>query len=214
MAGVALGWVYPPMWVIWAMGVPGLLLVLGGLFTFDADPCDEHLRRIKPNAKHLAQNLANLDNWRSAFEHDVLLDGTAMPRAKAMEKLLYRFTRFFSAAWLYEDHCRGHRLHDEVIDWLREIYKALGEPRQGPTDERVMSDDLHAIGEAGAQGWGTDQVRIKSRKEIETAMSGEEFDPLRRLLEKADPENDAGARLESVEKALERLGDRLESKHY
>jgi hypothetical protein len=214
MVGAALGWADPPPCVIWAVGVAGGLLVLAGLLTVDADHCDAHLRRVKPNAAHLAQNLTNFDSFWSAFERGELLDGTLMSRDEAMAQLLYRFTRFFSAAWVYEDHCRKHRHHDEVVDWLREVYKSLGEPKRGDSDERVMSEQLHAIGEAGTDAWGTEEVRPKPRGRVEDALKTDAFVPLRRLLEKADLGTDALARLERTAKALERLTKRLGEKGY
>jgi hypothetical protein len=214
LVGAALGWVNPPPCVIGGVGVFGLILVALGLLTLDADPCDGHLRDVKPNAIHLSQNLANFDGFWWAFEKDELLDGTHMSCAEAMDQLLFRFTRFFSAAWIYESHCREHRLHEEVVDRLREVYRALGEPRKGCSDERVMSGQLHAIGEAGMNNWGTSTVGFKSRREVQAAMSGDEFDPLRRLLKTAHPDSDARVRLESTLQALHRLQQHLSEKGY
>jgi hypothetical protein len=203
------------VWVVWAVGVVGLLFALAGLLTLDPKPCDGHLKRVKPNATHLAQNLNNFDSFCWAFENDEFLDGTFISSAEAMEQLLFRFTRFFSAAWVYEDHCRDHGPHEEVVDWLREVYKALGEPKKGESDERVTSDQLHAIGEAGTSGWGTDQVRAKSREEMKDVIPGDLFSPLKRLLDMAADENsDARARLRRTLEALERVRDRLTEKRY
>jgi hypothetical protein len=173
------------------------------------DICEERLKRVAANANHLAQHLANFDSWWWAFEHDELPEGEPMPRAQAMDTLLFRFTRFFSAAWIYEDQCRMHRPHDEVVDWLIEVYTALGKPKAGPSDERVMSQDLHAIGEAGTNDWGTAQVRAKSHPEVREGLDDDVFDPLRRFLNAAAPNTEARTRLEAVAKAAKHVTERL-----
>jgi hypothetical protein len=172
------------------------------------DPCAERLKRAEANANHLANQLGNFDNWWWALQNDELPDGHPMPRAKAMEELIFRFTRFFSAAWLYEDHCREHQPHDEVVEWLREIYGPFGKPKNGSSDDRIMSQELHAIGEAGTNDWGTAQVRLKSEAEVKNAIDDNVFDPLRRFLSRAGPDTEVLARLEIVREVLERAEER------
>jgi hypothetical protein len=171
--------------------------------------CAERLKRVEANANHLANQLGNFDNWWWALKNDELPDGHPMPRAKAMEELVFRFTRFFSAAWLYEDHCRDHQPHDEVVEWLREVYWEFGKPKKGPTDDRIMSQELHAIGEAGTNDWGTSQVRLKSDAEVKGAMDNNVFDPLKRFLGGAAPDTETLARLEIAREAIERVRERL-----
>lgn len=171
--------------------------------------CAERLKRVEANANHLANQLGNFDKWWRALTNDELPDGHPMPRAKAMEELVFRFTRFFSTAWLYEDHCREHQPHDEVVEWLREVYRAFGEPKNGPTDDRIMSQELHAIGEAGTNDWGTPQVRLKSDAEVKSGIDDDVFDPLRRFLSRASPDTETLARLERTREAVERVREGL-----
>jgi hypothetical protein len=72
-----------------------------------------------------------------------------------------------------------------------------------------MSQELHAIGEAGTNDWSTAQVRLKSEAEVKDAMQDDVFDPLRRFLGKAGPSSEPLACLEIARKALERLTDSI-----
>lgn len=134
-----------------------------------------------------------------------------MTGEEAMETLLTGFTKFFAAAWTYEQLCGTHSHHQQAVGWMKPVYFAMGTRKEATSEKRVMSQDLHDIGVAGTNGeWDTPRVRAKSPPEIRAILSKRAFRPLRALLEAASPNSKERRRLEATAAALERLSEELE----
>ncbi len=191
---------------------------------FCGDP-EERLDLLLVGANQLANVLKNFDNWLPAVMHkryeDKLPDGTStVTHAEAMQALLFAFAQFFSAAWIYEDHCRKewHRRTD-IKKYVREVYEALGKRPIGPKDdETVRSDQLHSIGELSTEGWRTAQARPLGKADFEVKVKSdpllaEALKPLGKFLRKAGPDTEAHARVEAAEKSLQRVKECLPPKY-
>lgn len=220
-------------YVVWYL-LAALLLGLGVVLwvmlhrkqppSSDSDLCGDpgvRLSRLAQSARQLAHNLAHFDNWWAAVEDEGfdgrLPDGRRTTHAEAMQTLLFMFAQFFSATWTYQDHCRRHRHRSEVIGWVNEVYRALGDGPGGPTDASIMSNQLHAVGVRSTTGWGTVRARPVQFAEFKVEMIGnpqfiEDLKPLTKLLRTAGPATEARTRLEATEGAVRRVEEKLGKK--
>ena len=208
LCGAALGWAHPPALVIGLVGVAGALLLFRGLRTLETpDPCGDpkvRLSLLAQGAHQLAHNLEHFDNWWEAVRSEdfdgKLPDGRPTTHPFAMQTLLYGFAQFFSAAYTYQEHCRGR----PPLDSVKQVYKALGDNPGGDTDYSLMSNELHAVGRLSTTGWGTAEARPIQFADFKIDIENdprfvEDFKALRRLLRMAAPGTEARARLEAVE---------------
>jgi hypothetical protein len=190
------------------------------------DPCGdsgERLRELAKSAERLEHHLTHFDNWRPAVtnqDFDGWVDGRHTTHAAAMQTLLYGFARFFSAAWTYEEQCDTHGDWNEVMEWVRDVYKAFSADPGGLDDYPLMSEPLHELGERSTPGFGKAEARPIELVEFRNQMAddprfAEYFEPLRTLLQKASPDGSdtpARARLRAVEKSVTRVKDGLNEK--
>ena len=113
-----------------------------------------------------------------------------------MQTYFFSFGLFFSVTWTYQSFCRGHQDREKVIEWVDEVYNALGNPLEGCTESRLMSRELHKIGERSTWRWGTAEARPLSRTEFEDEIEDnprlvEAVQPLREFLCEADRDTEA-----------------------
>ncbi|MGN6258598.1 MAG: hypothetical protein ACTHN3_12760 [Solirubrobacterales bacterium] len=172
-----------------------------------------------------ANILENFDNWQAAVENneyeDRLPDGTStVTHAEAMQTLHYAFAQFFSAAWIYEDHCSEdwHRSGD-LKEAVGKVYKAFGDRPIGPVDdETIMSGQLHTLGELSSERWRSAEAKPLGPADFE-AKAGKDpqlaaaLKPLERFLLAAEPNTEAHARVEAAKNAVKGVRDWLDNHH-
>jgi len=187
------------------------------------DGCRELLIVERRGANQLVDALEHFSNWWPAIEDEnftgKLPDGYGpTTHQKAVEKLLFKFGQFFSAAWSYQSFCPNHRDAGEVKALVDEVYLTLGKPGQPGdlTDARVDSDELHVIGRLCTEGWGDPEARPFEEIDFKAVLKQhpEEFESLRTFLLKADTGTSARTRLQETEKAAKHVHDRLKEKGY
>lgn len=189
-----------------------------------ADPCgDPNHRRAEliTSAKRLEGELERFPKvwWPAVSDPD--FDGETFghfrtTHADAMQKLLYAFAFFFSAAWIYEKQCKGHhgRRRKQVLDLVGEVYLALGSHTRSDTD--IIVDSLQVIavaerstsheGEARAQPIGVSDFNTQLRDNPTFAA---DFEPFKKFLTAAEPNTDTGERLVSTQEAVKRVREKL-----
>ena len=178
----------------------------------------ERLNQLRLSAKWLAHDLGNFQTWWPAVENDGFdnrIGGRPTTHKEAMQRLLFIFARFFSAAWAYECDCPNHPARNEVIELVVGVYSALGDDPDGPPDHSLMSQQLHAIGELSTTKWGTADAwpmgEAAFGAEVESSPHfADAFKQLKRLLLAAKPETKARVRLETAAKAAKNVEEGLD----
>lgn len=174
------------------------------------DPCRELLIRERRGATQLAHILEHFSNWWPAIENEnfkgKLPDGYGpTTHQKAIEKFLFKFGQFFSAAWSYQSFCPNHPDAAEVKALVDEVYLVLGKAGDpdDPTDARIDSDELHGIGRLSTERWGEPEARPFEEVDFKAVLKQHagEFEALKAFLGEAGPDTSARRRLDEAAKA-------------
>ena len=138
-----------------------------------------------------------------------------------MQKLLYAFAFFFSAAFIYEKQCKGHhgRRREEVLDLVGKVYSALGSHTRSDTDVIVDSLQVIAVAERSTKHYREARAQPIGVADFNAQLRGNptfaaDFEPFKKFLIAAEPGTDTGERLAATQKAVKRVEEKLTKRRF